>query len=161
MKYEFANHDDHEVSKMKKPKVLFLCTHNSARSQMAEAFLRKFAGDRFDAYSAGFEPTELHPFTKRVMEEIGFDMSGHQAKALKQFLGRTLFTYLITVCQRKEDECPIFPGTSIRLDWSFEDPDAFEGSEEEKLAKFRETRDKMGLQIQSWLNQMPLTGERQ
>jgi arsenate reductase (thioredoxin) len=140
---------------MKKPKVLFLCTHNSARSQMAEAFLRKFAGGRFDVCSAGFEPTELNPFTTRVMEEIGFDMSGHQAKPLKQFLGRTLFTYLITVCQRKEEECPIFPGTGIRLDWSFEDPDAFTGNEEEKLNKFREIRDKIGVQIESWLKQLP------
>jgi arsenate reductase len=111
---------------MSKPKVLFLCTHNSARSQMAEAFLRKYAGDRFEAFSAGFEPTELHPRTKRVMEEIGFDMSNHQAKPLKQFLGRTVFAYVITVCRRAEAECPIFPGISNRLDWSFEDPAAFE-----------------------------------
>jgi arsenate reductase (thioredoxin) len=139
---------------MKKPKVLFLWTHNSARSQMAEAFLRKFAGDRFDAYSAGFEPTELHPFTKRVMEEIGFDMSGHKAKPLKQFLGKTLFAYLITVCQRTEEECPIFPGTSIRLDWSFEDPAAFQGTEEQKLNKYREVRDQIRERIESWLREL-------
>ena len=83
---------------------------------MAEAFLRKFAGDRFDAYSAGFEPTELHPFTKRVMEEIGFDMSGHQAKPLKQFLGKTLFAYLITVCQRTERNAR-FSRVQV-LDWT-------------------------------------------
>ncbi len=146
---------------MRKPKVLFLCTHNSARSQMAEAFLRKFAGDRFDAYSAGFQPTEIHPFTKRVMEEIGFDMSGHQAKPVKQFLGQTVFTYLITVCQRHEAECPTFPGISIRLDWSFEDPDAFNGTEEEKLNKFREIRDKIREQIESWLKQVPPTDREQ
>ncbi|MGO9566265.1 MAG: arsenate reductase ArsC [Desulfomonilaceae bacterium] len=139
---------------MKKPKILFLCTHNSARSQMAEAFLRKYAGDRFDAYSAGFEPTALNPFARRVMEEIGIDMSGHQAKPLKQFLGHTLFAYLITVCQRNEAECPIFPGISVRLDWPFDDPAAFDGTEEEKLSKFREIRDGISEKIKSWIKEV-------
>ncbi|MGO9567338.1 MAG: arsenate reductase ArsC [Desulfomonilaceae bacterium] len=146
---------------MRKPKVLFLCTHNSARSQMAEAFLRKFAGDRFDAYSAGFKPTELNPFVKQVMEEIGINMSGYRSKALKEFLGKTHFGYLITVCMKAEAECPIFPGLSVRLYWPFEDPAAFEGSEEEKLAKFREIRDKVREQIESWLKQVPPTDREQ
>jgi arsenate reductase len=139
---------------MRKPKVLFLCTHNSARSQMAEAFLRQFAGDRFDAYSAGFQPTELNPFAKKVMEEIGVDMSSRQAKPLKQFLGQTLFAYLITVCQKNEGECPMFPGTSIRLDWPFEDPAVFQGTEEQKLNKFREIREQIRVKIQSWLREL-------
>ena len=140
---------------MRKPKVLFLCTHNSARSQMAEAFLRKYAGDRFEAYSAGFEATELNPFARKVMEEVGFDMSGYQAKGLKQFLGRTHFGYLITVCMKAEAECPIFPGSNVRLDWPFEDPAAVEGSEEEKLNKFRETRDKISEKVRSWIQEFP------
>lgn len=146
---------------MGKPKVLFLCTHNSARSQMAEAFLRKSAGDLFETYSAGLEPTGLHPLAKKVMEELGFDMSGHQSKDLKQFLGKIHFGYLITVCANAEATCPIFPGASIRLHWPFEDPAAFEGTDEEKLAKFREVRDKIAAQIESWLNETAATGREQ
>jgi arsenate reductase len=102
---------------MKKAKVLFLCTHNSARSQMAEAFLRELAGDRFEAFSAGLEPTELNPLARKVMGEIGLDMSEHHAKGVKQFLGKTHFGYLITVCARAEAECPVFPGVSARRPW--------------------------------------------
>ncbi|AFM27975.1 arsenate reductase ArsC [Desulfomonile tiedjei] len=139
---------------MEKIKVMFLCTHNSARSQIAEAFLRKYAGDRFEVYSAGLEPTGLHPLAKAVMEELGFDMSSHQSKDLNQFLGRSHFGYLITVCARAEATCPIFPGASIRLHWPFEDPSAFEGLNEDKLAKFREIRDKIDLKIRSWLKEV-------
>ena len=138
---------------MRKPKVLFLCTHNSARSQMAEAFLREYAGDRFEVYSAGLEPTQVHPLTKRVMEEIGFDMGGHLSKDLKQFLGRTHFGYLITVCARAESLCPTFPGVSFRLQWPFEDPSAFEGIEHEKLNKFREIRDNIRNKVKSWIKE--------
>jgi arsenate reductase len=139
---------------MEKPKVLFLCTHNSARSQMAEAFLRKYGGDRFEVYSAGLEPTGLHPLAKRVMEEIGFDMSGHQSKDLKQFLGTAHFGYLITVCAKAEATCPIFPGASIRLHWPFDDPAAFEGTEEEKRNKFRVIRDGIEEKIKSWIEEV-------
>lgn len=137
-----------------KPKVLFLCTHNSARSQMAEAFLREYAGDRFEVYSAGLEPTAVHPYTREVMEEIGTDMSGHRSKGLKQWLGKMHFGHLITVCARAEEMCPIFPGMGQRLSWPFEDPTAFEGTQEEKLAKFREVRDQIDQRIQTWLKEL-------
>lgn len=136
-----------------KPKVLFLCTHNSARSQMAEAFLRKYAGDRFDVYSGGLEPGEIHPYTKRVMEEIGFDLSGHYSKGIRQWLGELHFGYLITVCSRAEAECPIFPGVGKRLHWAFDDPAAFDGSEDQKLAEFRRVRDAIDARIQAWLTE--------
>ena len=139
---------------MTKTKVLFLCTGNSARSQMAEAFLRKYAGERFEVFSAGLEPTGLHPLAKRVMEEIGIDMSGHQSKDLKQFLGTTHFGYLITVCARAEATCPIFPGASIRLHWPFDDPADFEGTEEEKSNKFRDIRDGIGERVKSWIKEV-------
>ena len=137
-----------------KPKVLFLCTHNSARSQMAEAFLRRYAGDRFEVYSAGLEPTEIHPYTKRVMEEIGFDMTEHRAKGLQQWLGKVHFAYLITVCSRADQMCPIFPGMGERLSWPFEDPAAFEGTEEERLRKFRQVRDGIEQRVQHWLKEL-------
>ena len=136
-----------------KPKVLFLCTHNSARSQMAEAFLRKYAGDRFDVYSGGLEPGEIHPYTKRVMEEIGFDLSGHYSKGIWQWRGELHFGYLITVCSRAEAECPIFPGVGKRLHWAFDDPAAFDGSEDQKLAEFRRVRDAIDARIQAWLTE--------
>ena len=140
-----------------KPKVLFLCTHNAARSQMAEAFLREYAGDRFEVYSAGLEPTEVHPYTRVAMEEIGIDLSGHQSKGLKQWLGKVPFGYLITVCAKAEEQCPIFPGMGQRLYWPFEDPVASEGAEEEKLAKFREVRDQIEQRIQMWLQELAAT----
>ena len=139
---------------MGKTRVLFLCTHNSARSQMAEAFLRKYSGDRFEVHSAGLEPTGLHPLAKRVMEEIGFDMSGQESKDLKQFLGTSHFGYLVTVCAKAEATCPIFPGASIRLHWPFDDPADFEGTEKEKLNKFRDIRDGIEEKIKSWIEEV-------
>ncbi len=139
---------------MPKPRVLFLCTHNSARSQMAEAFLRKYAGDHFEVYSAGLEPTPIRPQVIQVMEELGFDMSQHQSKGLDQFLGKMHFGYLITVCSDAEDKCPIFPGVSVRLHWPFPDPEEFTGTEEEKLAQFRQLRDQINQRIRSWLDEM-------
>lgn len=134
-----------------RPKVLFLCSHNSARSQMAEAFLRKYAGDRFEVCSAGLEATEIHPYTRQVMEEVGLDMSGHYAKDLQQYLGQVHFAYLITVCSRANELCPIFPGMGERLNWPFEDPAAVEGTAEEKLAGFRQVRDAIEGRILQWL----------
>ncbi len=136
---------------MDKPKVLFLCTGNSARSQMAEAFLRKYAAEHFEAFSAGLEPIGIHPNTLQVMHEIGADLSRHASKHLSQFLGKVDFAYVITVCDQAEKNCPIFPGASTRLHWSFEDPAAFEGTPEESLAKFREIRDQIEAQIRAWL----------
>jgi len=116
---------------MSQTRVLFLCTSNSARSQMAEAFLRKYAGDRFEAYSAGLEPKGLHPLTVKVMEEGGVDMSGHTSKGFETYLGKMLFQYLVTVCDEAENNCPtVWPGVSNRLHWHFKDPAAFIGTEE-------------------------------
>lgn len=137
-----------------KPKVLFVCTHNSARSQMAEAFLRKYAGDRFDVYSAGLEPAEIHPYTRQVMAEVGMDLAGHTAKGLQQYLGQVHFAYLITVCSRADQLCPIFPGMGQRLSWPFEDPAAVEGTPGQKLDKFRQVRDQIEQRIKTWLAEL-------
>jgi arsenate reductase len=139
---------------MMKSKVLFLCTGNSARSQIAEAFLRKFAGARFDVFSAGLETQGINPFAVKVMEEIGFDLSGQHSKDVGQFLGHAHFGYVITVCAQAESRCPIFPGASIRLHWPFEDPAAFQGTEEQKLNKYREIRDQIRVRIESWLREL-------
>ena len=134
-----------------KAKVLFLCTGNSARSQMAEAFLRKFAGDKFEVYSAGLEPQGINPYTIRVMEEIGYNMSSYRSKSLMEYMGKNHFGYLITVCGSADKNCPIFPGMGMRMHWGFEDPAAFQGSDDEKLEKFRQVRDQIAEKIQSWL----------
>jgi len=137
---------------MSKAKVLFLCTGNSARSQMAEAFLRKYGEEQFEAYSAGLEPKGIHPYTHRVMEEIGVSLSGQYSKHVKEYMGKVHFGYLITVCGEAEENCPTaFPSISQRIHWSFEDPSAFRGTEEEKLAKFREVRDQIENCIKEWL----------
>jgi arsenate reductase (thioredoxin) len=137
---------------MTKAKVLFLCTGNSARSQMAEAFLKKYGGDQYDAYSAGTEPKGIHPYTERVMEEVGINLSGQHSKHVKEYMGKVHFGYLITMCDEAEESCPTtFPGIGQRLHWSFEDPSAFTGSEDEKLAKFREVRNQIEQHIKTWL----------
>jgi arsenate reductase (thioredoxin) len=136
---------------MIKAKVLFLCTGNSARSQIAEAFLRKYADAHFEVYSAGLEPKGIHPYTVRVMNEAGIDLSRQTSKDVFQYLGRVNFGYIITVCSKAEAKCPIFPGVSLRLYWPFEDPAACEGSEPEQLAKFREVRDQIDQRLRSWL----------
>jgi len=137
---------------MEKSRVLFLCTGNSARSQMAEAFLRKYAGDRFEVHSAGLEPKALNPLMVKVMEEAGFDMSGHRSKGIGEYLGKVHFQYLITVCDDAEKNCPtVWPGVNQRLHWSFEDPAKFEGTDEQKLAKFRQVRDLIDARVKAWL----------
>ncbi|MBI2857845.1 MAG: arsenate reductase ArsC [Chloroflexi bacterium] len=138
---------------MKKINVLFLCTTNSARSQMAEAFLRSYAGNKYEAYSAGLEPKEIHPLTKRVMDEISIDISSQYSKALKDYMGRIHFGYLITVCSDADERCPtVFPGMGQRLHWDLEDPVKFNGSEEERLNKFREIRDQIKKKVQEWVD---------
>src|SRR3972149_5610853 len=123
-------------------RVLFLCTGNSARSQMAEAFLRKYGGEHFEPHSAGLEPKGLNPLTVKVMSEVGIDISGQTSKGVETYLGKVLFQHLITVCDDADRNCPTtWPGVSNRMHWTFQDPAAFEGTEEEKLAKFREVRD--------------------
>jgi len=132
--------------------VLFLCTGNSARSQMAEAFLRAYAGERFNAYSAGLEPRGIHPYTIEVMREIGLDISGQRSKGLQEYLGQLHFGFLITVCARAEEQCPrVFPGVGQRMYWDIPDPLAFEGPPEETLAHFRQVRDLVERHVRDWL----------
>ncbi len=144
---------------MNKTRVLFLCTGNSARSQMAEAFLRKYAGDDFDVYSAGLEPKGINPYTLKVLKEAGLDTTPLASKGLDTYMGKIHFGYLITVCSKAEDRCPIFPGMGIRLHWPFEDPAAFQGSEEETLAKFREVRDLIDQKIRGWLAEQDIPAQ--
>jgi arsenate reductase len=135
-----------------KQKVLFVCIHNSARSQMAEAFLNQQCGGVFEAHSAGIEPGKLNPIVVEAMREAGLDISGNATKSVEGFLraGRT-FSYVITVCDETAAErCPIFPGVSTRLHWGFPDPSAFAGTHDEKLAKTREVRDAIKAKIESW-----------
>ena len=137
---------------MSKTKVLFLCTGNSARSQMAEALLRKHAGDKFEAYSAGLEPKVINPLTLQVMKEIGLNLEDHYSKHVREYMGKIHFGYLITVCSDADQKCPAtFPDISHRLHWSFEDPAAFVGTDQEKLQKFREVRDLIEDRIKKWL----------
>jgi arsenate reductase len=137
---------------MSKQRVLFLCTGNSARSQMAEAFLRKYAGNTLEAHSAGLEPKGVNPLTAQVMHEVGVDISRQTSKGIETYLGKMLFQYLVTVCDDADKNCPtIWPGVNIRLHWSFEDPARFEGTEAEKLAKFREVRDQIEKKVKEWV----------
>jgi arsenate reductase len=119
---------------------------------MAEALLRKYAGDKYDVYSAGLEPKDINPYTREVMQEIGITLEGQYAKHFREYMGKLNFGYLITVCSDAEEKCPsTFPGISHRLHWSFEDPATFVGSDEEKLQKFRNLRDQIDQQILRWL----------
>ena len=137
----------------KKPRVLFLCTHNSARSQMAEAFLRRYGHEYFEAHSAGLEPDELHPTTVQVMREAGFDLlaEGHRSKGLDEYFLKMHIGYLITVCENAEAKCPILPGVGVREYWGFEDPAAYAGTAEQKLAKFREIRDRIEERVRTFI----------
>ena len=137
---------------MSNTKVLFLCTGNSARSQMAEAFLRKYGENELEVHSAGLEPKGIHPYSERVMEEVGISLSGQYSKHLREYMGKAHFAYVITLCKEAEASCPTtFPGIFQRLHWPFEDPLAFTGLEDEKLAKFREVRDQIERRIKTWL----------
>lgn len=140
---------------MSKPRVLFLCTANSARSQMAEALLRHHAGDRFEAHSAGLEPKEIHPYTRLVLEEWGLDLSQQYAKGIRTYLGFTIFAYLVTVCANAEAQCPTtFLGAARRVHWAFDDPAALEGTHDEKLAEFRRVRDQIDACIKQWVGEL-------
>jgi arsenate reductase len=138
---------------MRKQKVMFLCTQNSARSQMAEAFLRQHAGDRFEVYSAGCNPSdEIHPYAMWVMEEVGIDITDQYPKGLRTYMGKIGFNYSIIVCARAEKNCPkTFPGVGTRLVWIFDDPRAEDVPEEEMLNTFREIRDEIEQKILDWL----------
>jgi arsenate reductase len=137
---------------MKKKRVLFVCIHNSARSQMAEAFLARTCGEQFEAYSAGIEPGRLNPIVVEAMQEIGIDISTNQTKAVfDMFKSGKTFAYVITVCDETSAErCPIFPGVATRLHWTFPDPSGFPGTHEEKLARTREVRDTIKEKIEAW-----------
>ena len=132
---------------MEKTKVLFLCTHNSARSQIAEGFLRHLAGNRFEVMSAGTEATHVRPLAVRAMDELGIDIADQESKTLDRYLGET-FDYVITVCDDANEACPIFPGAKRQLHWSFEDPAQATGSEEERLRVFQSVRDEIKERIE-------------
>ena len=143
---------------MQKENVLFLCTGNSCRSQMGEALLRERAGDRFDAFSAGMQPKGIHPLTIQVLKEIGIDTSKLRSKDVSEYLGRLTVHHLIVVCENAEGSCPrTFPVMGDRQFWPFEDPPAFQGTDEEKLAKFRQVRDQIDQRIQMWLASLEKT----
>ncbi|MEM3501814.1 MAG: arsenate reductase ArsC [Candidatus Bathyarchaeia archaeon] len=129
-----------------KEKVLFICTHNSARSQMAEGLLRSLYGDFYEVYSAGTEPTSLNPYAVMVMAEIGIDISKQRSKSISEFLGAK-FDFVVTVCDQAKEKCPYFPMGGKRLHKSFQDPTMFRGSEDEILEGFRNVRD----QIKEWV----------
>lgn len=138
---------------MQKLKVLFMCIHNSARSQMAEAFLEQLAGDRFEAQSAGIEPGKLNPLVVKVMAEEGIDISHKETTGVFDLYRKgKVFSYVITVCDEASAErCPIFPGVTKRMHWSFPDPSALEGTDEEKLQGTRQIRDAIKAQVGEWV----------
>jgi len=139
---------------MPKVKVLFVCVHNAARSQMAEAFLNKHGGNRYRAESAGLEPGTLNPFVVEVMKEVGIDISDHPTRSVFDlFRGGGLFHTVITVCDETQAErCPVFPGVHRRLHWGFPDPASFTGSREEKLEQTRRVRDQIEKRIREWID---------
>ena len=139
---------------MEKFKVLFLCVHNSARSQIAEAFLNQMAGEIFSAESAGLEPGTLNPFVVEAMQETGIDISDKQTRsAFDLFKQGRMFQFVITVCDvANAERCPVFPGVTKRISWSFEDPSSFKGTHEEILAQTRLVRDKIKSAIEVFIN---------
>lgn len=142
---------------MAKSKVLFLCTGNSCRSQIAEAFLRRHGGDTFEVFSAGIEPKPINPLTKRVMEEIGYNLTWQRSKSVNEFSGGLKFKYLITVCDEADKNCPVgLVNTEHRLHWNFEDPAKFNGTEEGRLTKFREVRDLIEQRVLDWVKEQRL-----
>jgi arsenate reductase len=140
-----------------KKKVLFICVHNSARSQMAAALLNKRCGDFFEAESAGLEPGKLNPLAVEVLGEVGIDISKNKTQAVFDvFKSGQLFAYVITVCDESEAEaCPIFPGVTSRLHWSFSDPSKFTGTPEDKLKRTRGVRDQIDNQIRRFCAEQP------
>lgn len=134
---------------MSKARVLFLCTGNSARSQMAEGFLRDIAGDRFEVFSAGTHPTRVNPLAIEVMSEVGVDISNHQSKNVGDFLKERI-TCVVTVCDQANERCPIFPFAFRKEHWSFEDPAAAQGTAEERKAVFRRVRDGIKERVQKF-----------
>jgi arsenate reductase len=128
-------------------RVLFLCTHNSARSQMAEGLLRLLGGDRFEAYSAGTQATRVRPLAIRAMQELGVDISGQMSKTLERYLDQP-FDKVITVCDQANESCPVFFGARERLHWSFPDPSRATGTEDQQLIVYRAVRDSIRERIE-------------
>ena len=128
-----------------KKQVLFLCTHNSARSQMAEGLLNAFHGDSYEGYSAGVTPTKVNPYVIKAMKEIGVDISGNRSKSIEEFRGKT-FNYVVTVCDSAREACPFFPGEKV-IHQAFDDPNGFTGSEEEIMKGTRKVRE----EIKEWI----------
>jgi len=142
---------------MSKKRILFVCVHNSARSQMAEAFLNNLAGDRFEAMSAGLEPGTLNPLAVEVMKEVGIDISQNRTKSVFDLYKKgELFSYVITVCdEANAQRCPVFPGLlTTQIHWGFADPLAFTGTFEERLAQTRQLRDTIKAKIEKWLKEV-------
>ena len=138
---------------MDKKRVLFVCVHNSARSQMAEAFLKKYGGDRFEVESAGLEPGKLNPVVVEAMKEVGIDILQNKTKSVFDFYKQgKQYDYVITVCDESQSgACPVFPGKGKRLHWGFSDPSGFTGPLDEKLMKTREVRHQIEAKVKNWL----------
>ncbi|HEY6119728.1 MAG TPA: arsenate reductase ArsC [Pyrinomonadaceae bacterium] len=130
-------------------RVLFLCTGNSARSQMAEGLLREMAGDSFEVASAGVSPSKVRPEAVEAMREIGVDISKHRSKCVDEFTGQE-FDFVITVCDNANEQCPVFPGNTKRIHWSFDDPAAVEGDEQARRSMFRRVRDEIRERLRTW-----------
>ncbi len=135
---------------MDKLRVLFLCTHNSARSQMAEGFLRSMAGDRFEVASAGTEATRVHPLAIRAMADVGVDLGGHTSKVVDGLVEEP-WDYVITVCDAASEACPVFPKKTRRLHWSFADPSQAAGNDDQRLDAFRRVRDQIRRRVAEWI----------
>lgn len=136
---------------MTKKRVLFLCTGNSARSQMAEGFLRHMAGDKFEVFSAGVNPTEVNPLAVKVMSEVGIDISEQRSKSVMEFISQK-FDYVVTVCDNARQTCPVFPGKYEKIHWDLQNPAQAQGTEEEKLLIFRKVRNQIKGNILKFLN---------
>ena len=136
-------------------RVLFLCTHNSSRSQMAEGLLRARGGSAFEVFSAGTEPRVVHPLAIKAMQEIGIDISTHQAKSLEEFRTSAPMDLVVTVCDEAAEACPFFPNAHFQVHWGFVDPSQVEGSEEDRLAAFRQTRDRIADRLDQFLLLQP------
>ncbi|MFX1480191.1 MAG: arsenate reductase ArsC [Promethearchaeota archaeon] len=140
------------VLSKKKLNLIFICSHNDVRSQIAEAFLHKYASNKFNVFSAGFQIHAIHPLTYTVMKEVGLNLKNHHSKVIKELLHKHHFGIVISLCGKGEKLCPIFPGIDTHLTWNIEDPSTFQGSKQEKLEKFREIRDKIEDEVKQFLN---------
>ena len=152
---EQPTHSEHPL------RVLFLCTHNSSRSQIAEGLLRTHDGSTFEVLSAGTEPRIVHPLAITVMKEIGIDISHHRAKSLEAFRDQPPMDLVITVCDEAAEACPFFPNARHQVNWGFPDPSRVQGNEEERLAAFRCIRDQIASRIRAFLAQSPTSSLEQ